>query len=105
MNTTASVMSRAEPPRARCIRVTLTASQAEIERQMDWSDYAGRTTVESYELVEAARIYQGTLGPRTKPARYRAVFVVDFPAHTQSERAAAALCGVIRGLGGSVEEL
>lgn len=106
MNTTTSVWRSVPPPRARRIRVTLTETQAEIDRYSDWSSYGGQTAVESYELVEEARQYTSPSGIRgMRPARYRAVFVVVFPAHAQSENAANSLCGVIRGLGGLVEEL
>lgn len=105
MNTTASVWSRLEPPQARRFRATLTETQAAIERCLNWG-YGGQITVESYELVEDAHRYASSSGVwATRPARYRAVFVADFPAHAQSENAATALCGLIRGLGGTVEEL
>jgi hypothetical protein len=79
-------------------------TQAEIDRILDWG-YGGTITVESHELAEEARQYQGKLGLRTRAARYRVVFTAAFSAHAQSENAAESLRGLIRGLGGTIEEL
>ncbi|KPV53176.1 hypothetical protein SE17_11150 [Kouleothrix aurantiaca] len=103
MNTTTSAWGRLEPPRARRIHITLTSTEHEINRILTYG-YGAEVTVECYELAEEAREYRGSLGPKVRPAQYRLVCVAAFPAHAQSENAAEALCGFVRGLGGTAEE-
>jgi hypothetical protein len=82
--------------------VTLTESLAELATVLNFG-YNSVITVESQTLVTAAHQHHSRYGPRTIPARYAVAAAVSFPA--ANENHAISFVGLVRGLGGTVEEL
>lgn len=104
MNTAAPWWGHPEPPQATRFRGTITLTEEQIGRHLSgWEQFGGSLTIESRELIEATHTAQGAFGPVLVPARFRVTFVAAFPASYYAQDKAKQLCGVVVGLGGSIE--